>query len=638
LITKNERERILVRSAFQHIYPGEKITVLGSWRQNEQWGKYIEGTILKEHINEYWVAKWLKIRFQMDDDRIIHFLVDRKKDKELQSRVRELRQTRDRIRFLEETIDEKTITLIENAYYWGEKEPLWKDPFELLSFPGVKYSDVIQLKDRFKDQGEPSPSLLARHSLQKAWQQGHFFLTEKELSSIWKKKISIEHIEDPNLITVGERVYWKEAYEIEKKVAISIKQRLKTLTSTTCDKEIKNWEEKHRFTLAPQQKEAVNMAFQSRFSIITGGPGVGKTTVCRCIVDLLGKDTMILVAPTGRAAKRAQESTGIDASTIHAKLEYDGDSFRRNRLSPIDGRDLLADESSMIDVPLFEKLLEATPLETRIILVGDVDQLPSVGPGELLKNLIDSKLIPVTRLTEIFRQAADSPIIQFAYAVNQGKMPEIPPHEDLVLVKKNGETEVLKEVIHTAFDLYSRYSPLDVQVLIPMYDGDLGITQMNRVLQKKLHPNAARVTWGEAEFRQGDKVIQTRNDKERKVYNGDLGIVFSCKKEGIFVQFSHLKNPLYYPKEMSHDLQLAYAKTVHRSQGSEYKYVVIPLVESYHPMLQKNLLYTAATRAKEKLWLFYQLSALEKAVRIDSVLKRNTSLCEMLQEKNPIAS
>jgi exodeoxyribonuclease V alpha subunit len=341
--------------------------------------------------------------------------------------------------------------------------------------------------------------------------------------------------------------------------------------------------------------------------------------------------SILMVAPTGRAAKRANESTGLPTSTVHRLLEYNGTTFQKDEYNQIQTDILVIDECSMIDAPLLLQLLKATPLKTKIIFVGDVDQLPSVGPGQTLKDMIDSEKVPVTRLTEIFRQAADSPIITLAYAVNRGEMPNCEDHEDLEYIEFEEEEHVCQKTVEIASKLYKENDLFDVQVLVPMNKGKVGIKKINNELQARLTKPEPSVKIGDYEIRLDDKVIQTKNDYERSIYNGDVGKVTYVSNHLIKVKFQGSEEETRYTKEKFQELKLSYAITVHRSQGSEYKYAIIPTVNSYSRMLQKNLLYTAITRAKKKLWMIYQQSALEECVKLTSVPRRNTTLCELLK-------
>jgi exodeoxyribonuclease V alpha subunit len=360
--------------------------------------------------------------------------------------------------------------------------------------------------------------------------------------------------------------------------------------------------------------------------VITGGPGVGKTTLVNSILKiLLAKSiTIALCAPTGRAAKRLSESTGLEAKTIHRLLETDPRTgrFRRDEEAPLDCDLLVVDETSMVDVPLMRALLRALPDQAALLLVGDVDQLPSVGPGQVLADIIASGAVPVVRLTEVFRQAAESRIIVNAHRINQGLMPDLTRAKsgDFYFVgaadPEDGVGKVLA-VVQERIPKRFWLNPIrDIQVLCPMNRGGLGARSLNIELQKALNPpgdiRIERFGWT---FCPGDKVMQVENDSDKDVFNGDLGIVSAIDlEEGQLVADFDGRKVTYGFGELD-ELVLAYATTIHKSQGSEYPAVVIPLTTQHYPMLQRNLVYTGVTRGKRLVILVGQRKALAIAVK-----------------------
>ena len=385
-------------------------------------------------------------------------------------------------------------------------------------------------------------------------------------------------------------------------------------------------ERRTKLALAESQIEAVRIALASKMLVITGGPGVGKTTLVNSILKiLLAKTvTIALCAPTGRAAKRLSESTGIEAKTIHRLLETDPRTgqFRRDENNPLDCDLLVVDETSMVDVPLMRALLRALPDRAALLLVGDVDQLPSVGPGQVLADIIASGAVPVVRLTEVFRQAAESRIIVNAHRINQGLMPDLARAEsgDFYFVNAADPEEGVRKVLAVVRERIPKRFGLDsirdVQVLCPMNRGGLGARSLNIELQKALNPPGEnridRFGWT---FCPGDKVMQVENDYDKDVYNGDLGVV-SCiaTEEGELVADFDGRKITYGFGELD-ELVLAYATTIHKSQGSEYPAVVIPLTTQHYPMLQRNLVYTGVTRGKRLVVLVGQRKALAIAVK-----------------------
>ncbi len=408
------------------------------------------------------------------------------------------------------------------------------------------------------------------------------------------------------------------------------------------------WVEKRlKVTLAPSQRAAVETCLRSRVSVITGGPGVGKTTLVKAVLRILDTRNVRcdLCAPTGRAAKRLGESTGHEAKTIHRLLQIDPKNgmFQRNRQRPLECGLLIVDESSMVDVELMAALLQALPAEGSLLLIGDADQLPSVGPGQVLRDLIDSGAIPVARLVEIFRQAEDSRIVRNAHRVNRGYLPELEstpdelsdfyfvPAEDAEDAQYKIE-RLVKERIPARFKL----DPVDdVQVLTPMNRGPLGVRALNETLREALRSpdsdpiEVERFGW---KYRAGDKVMQTENDYGRDVFNGDLGSVESIDQgqQKMAIKFEGHPASIDYPYADLDRVMPAYAVTIHKSQGSEYPAVIVPISTHHYVMLRRNLLYTAITRGRKLVVIVGQKWALQKAVEEASDLRRYSTLQERL--------
>jgi exodeoxyribonuclease V alpha subunit len=403
-------------------------------------------------------------------------------------------------------------------------------------------------------------------------------------------------------------------------------------------------EQRLGLTLADSQREAIEQALSSKVLVITGGPGVGKTTLINAILQILAARRLriLLCAPTGRAAKRISETTGLEASTIHRLLEFDptAHGFRRGAELPLECDLLVVDETSMVDVPLMASLLEALPERAALLLVGDVDQLPSVGPGQVLSDLISSGVLPVARLTQVFRQAAASRIITTAHAVNQGEIPDLrPPADPDQCDFFFAPAETAEQAVALILKLVSERIPqrfgLDpiqqVQVLCPMARGGCGSRALNVELQQRLNPDppeqVERFGW---RFAPGDKVMQIANDYEKEVFNGDLGTVDAIDPDAseLAVLFDG-RTVLYGWGELD-NLVPAYACTIHKSQGSEYPAVVIPLLTQHYAMLQRNLVYTGITRGKQIVVLVGQRKALAMAVKNHLGSGRHTRLRELL--------
>ena len=391
------------------------------------------------------------------------------------------------------------------------------------------------------------------------------------------------------------------------------------------------------------QLAAIRQAVTSKVMVLTGGPGTGKTTTTQGIIAALKKAGLrvLLAAPTGRAAKRMSEATGMEAKTIHRLLEYNPqDGYKRNDENPLEGDALIVDECSMIDILLMNNLLKAVPVGMRLVLVGDIDQLPSVGAGNVLRDVIDSQRIPVVRLVRIFRQAQKSRIVMNAHTINQGRFPDTSNGRDTDFFfmreddpERAAETIVrlVKERLPRAY----RESPDRIQVLTPMQRGVVGAANLNLLLQQALNPSGPSLGRGGYTYRQGDRVMQQRNNYDKDVFNGDLGYIREVDTEERTLKVDFDGKWVEYDVTELDELTLAYATTIHKAQGSEYPIVVMPVLMTHFVMLQRNLIYTGITRAKKICVLLGAAKALAYAVRNVSVLKRNTRLKERL---NPSAA
>jgi exodeoxyribonuclease V alpha subunit len=452
-----------------------------------------------------------------------------------------------------------------------------------------------------------------------------------------------------------EAIYLPPFLYAEKGVANKLRQlqesardRLAVFGDVEWDKAFVWLEEHNPIRLAEQQQAAARMALTEKVSILTGGPGTGKTTITRSIIQLLRakRCSVLLCAPTGRAAKRLSEATGMEAKTIHRLLEVkpaQGFQFARDQDNPLDADMIIVDETSMVDILLMNHLLKAVEAGSHLLLVGDVDQLPSVGAGNVLRDLIASDVIPVTRLDTIFRQAEDSFIIVNAHRINRGEMPVCNgPARDFFLFRED-DPECAANLI---LDIVAQRIPAkfgydadrDIQVLSPMHRGAAGVSALNQRLQERLNPpdvRKAESTHGSRVFRVGDRVMQIRNDYDRQVFNGDMGRVVALDLEEHTLTVNFDGALVGYEFTQLDELVHAYAVSIHKSQGSEFPVVVIPILTQHYMMLQRNLLYTGVTRAQSLVVLVGNHRAVAIAVHNDKIAQRNTRLAERLLAWTP---
>ena len=440
-------------------------------------------------------------------------------------------------------------------------------------------------------------------------------------------------------------------YRAEQRIAENIFRILKSKAYTIFEREsflIEEQERKVGLKLDQAQKEAVSAVLKHKVLIVTGGPGTGKTTLVRFILGLMHPKipSIALAAPTGRAAKRITETTGSSSSTIHRLLEATNVGFQRNRENPLDQELIIIDETSMIDTLLMDSLLEAVPSASRLIIVGDVDQLPSVGAGTVLQDFIKSGSIPVVRLNHIFRQAYGSFITVNAHKVRRGELPSVNKSskqsdlknqlQDYYFIEESDQNKIVEKILLLNTERIPQRFKLDpmkeIQVLTPMHRGITGASQLNRNLQEKINPDAKGIEHREQWFRVGDKIMQQQNDYEKQVFNGDLGRVVDCDQDSkeLYVKFE--QSHIHYKSNELDQLTLAYAITVHKSQGSEYSAVIIPITTHHYMMLQRNLLYTAITRGKQLVVLIGTSAAVRIAVENQGTLNRYTGLLNQFSE------
>lgn len=457
-----------------------------------------------------------------------------------------------------------------------------------------------------------------------------------------------ELVNAQDLVKDREMVWVKPLYLTE----VGIARELARLVQSACrlravhvDKALEWVQQLHHIELAPEQKLAVGRGVQEKVLIVTGGPGTGKSTITKAILSITEKLTprILLAAPTGRAAKRMSEITKKKASTIHSLLEIDFTTgkFKRNRDNPLVCDLIIVDEASMIDTQLMNHLLKAVPTEARVIFIGDIDQLPSVGPGNVLKDIIQSERIAVVELKKIFRQAAGSLIITNAHRINQGEFPDISyhPRGDFQFIEAENPEDVVKiilDLVANALPKSHRFHRFDdIQVLSPMKRGLIGSENLNSVLQQQLNPSFTPLFRMGRCFHIGDKVMQIRNNYEKEVYNGDVGKIMEIDLTEQTLKVSFDGKLVPYDFLEIDELILAYAVSIHKYQGSECPCVIIPVHTSHFKMLFRNLLYTGLTRGKKRVVFVGTKKALAIAIRNEDVLKRHTGLKATLTQFLP---
>ena len=490
------------------------------------------------------------------------------------------------------------------------------------------------------------------YTLNELAEEGHVYAEPEQLVDAAVKLLDAEEspvrqalasmIEANDVVSDNEVIYLSPFYHAENGSA----KRLQSLLSDTslfnadiaAEPEAKYGDKPGDIVYDEVQLAAIQKALDSKVMVLTGGPGTGKTTTTQGIIAAFKARHMsiLLAAPTGRAAKRMTEATGMEAKTIHRLLEYNPmDGYKRNDANPLDGDALIVDECSMIDILLFYNLMKAIPSNMRLILVGDIDQLPSVGAGNVLRDIIDSQQIPVVRLTRIFRQAQSSRIVMNAHAINAGQFPNIKNglDTDFFFIGQEDADDIVKLIIGLVRDRLPKkygYPAKEIQVLTPMQRGTVGAGNLNIELQNALNPTGPSLARGGYTFRQGDKVMQIRNNYDKNVFNGDIGYITAVDTNERTLTVTFDSRLVEYDITELDEIVLAYAVTIHKSQGSEFPVVVMPMTMKHFVMLQRNLVYTGITRAKKICVLVGTTKALAYAIRNNTVSKRNTKLKERL--------
>lgn len=533
-----------------------------------------------------------------------------------------------------------------------------ENPYQLADdIYGIGFKTADKIADNLGVERDSTDRLMSgiKYVLSQAADEGHVYLPQEELINKSTKILgteaalvtnALEMLRDrESVIIEDDNVYLAPFHYAETGISNRFAVIMETAPQRSVsrvDDSIAYLEKAKKITFADKQKEAIRKSLISKVMILTGGPGTGKTTTLIGAIELMEQLQLdvLLAAPTGRAAKRLSETTGREAKTIHRLLEYSPRSgFQKNQADPLDADVIIIDEASMIDLILMNNLMKAIPPDATLILVGDVDQLPSVGAGNVLRDLIGSGVIEVVELTEIFRQAQQSMIVVNAHKINKGQFPSFSGKRsrDFFFIEESdpeAAAETVVDLVVNRLPEYYSYDPIDdIQVLCPMYRGTVGANNFNQSLQQALNPEGDTLPRGGRNFRAGDKVMQIRNNYDKEVFNGDIGQISDVDPVDQIITAEFAERIVEYESADLNELVLAYAITIHKSQGSEYNAVIVPLLTQHYVMLQRNLLYTALTRAKKLAVLVGSKKAVAMAVKNDKVTERYTSLAKRLRNE-----
>lgn len=521
---------------------------------------------------------------------------------------------------------------------------------------GFHTADMLAMKLGFDSNSLLRAEAGLLYTLMELSGEGHIYYPEDKLIERTSGELNIDsnlvakallNLEKEERIVLDELddhkgVYLYRHHVYETKIAFYLKRLLnspRTVCFKNAEKSIDAVLAKMNIELAEEQLNAVNTAVRSKIMVLTGGPGTGKTTILNAIIKVFQSAgaKVLLAAPTGRAAKRMTETSGVEAKTIHRLLEFSPkeEGFGRNENNPLACSLLVVDEASMMDTMLMYHLIKAAPMGATLILVGDVNQLPSVGPGNVLRDIIASGTVPVVELVEVFRQAAESDIICNAHLINKGELPYLRSglRTDFFMFKQEGGEECANLIVDLVKNRIPRkfgFSPEEIQVLCPMTKGSTGTQNLNKELQKALNPSMLQIVRGDKVFKLNDKVMQIRNNYDKDVFNGDIGsiIIINAEDRELVIRFDE-RNVVYAFEELD-EVVPAYAITIHKSQGAEYPVVIIPLLMQHFVMLERNLIYTAVTRGKKMVVLAGQMKALAMGVKNNKIRKRYTWLAKRL--------
>lgn len=713
LTAREGRREITIVGTLPELHPGEQAVFTGEWISHPQYGRQLKCSAVALQkpttllgIERYLgsgvihgvgpsTAKMIVSYFGEDTLTVLSEHPERlqevpkmgkKRWKQIAESYREQAGAREAMVFLQ-TYGIPAALSVKISKLYGERTPhvIRENPYRLcedLEGVGFLTADRIGTALGVPPDSEGRICAALKYILKDmAAAQGHIYLPRAELISRAAQLLRVEpalaehHLMRMTLLRElvqtgedgAERVYLPQLDSAEKEVALRLCELMAAHgggSAAGVEQEIDRFQKKHGITFSARQREAILNACREGVLVITGGPGTGKTTIINCIISLLSHEGgVVLCAPTGRAAKRMTEATGVEAKTIHRLLEYGGEEgqFARNQENPIEADAVIVDEVSMVDLMLMRSLLRAIEPGTRLILVGDADQLPSVGAGNVLGDVLASDVVPRCMLTDIFRQGETSRIVVNAHRINHGEMPLLNEKgTDFFFERKPGVYDAAQTIVSLVTQRLPKFlqypeqeriarAVRSIQVLAPAKKGDCGVIALNQMLQAALNPPSPAkptVQYGETIFRLGDKVMQTKNDYQLEwrretstgwedgqgVFNGDVGFIVDVDEEEhcLTVRFDEEKEAVYATQQLE-NLDLAYCLSVHKSQGSEFPVVVMPVVGGPPMLLTRNLFYTALTRARALVVLVGREEVVRLMVENDHVLKRYTTLSERLQ-------
>lgn len=698
---------VTVTGQFGRIDIGESYQLWGSWVENPKYGrqfkvarysscqpnsvsgllKYLKsglirgiGEVTAKRIVDHFGLKTMEV-LDNDPDRLLEIEnIGTKKKKQIIQAWNNRKRHRDTEIFLTDLgLSPNFVNRVIQTYGEDTKALIEQNPYRLardINGIGFLSADEIAVKMGLPLDSLARISAAVYYQLEQAEEDGHCYQTRPQIVEALSRLLRLTAAQVTELMEAAltslidtaavvfdeyqlddgaslDIYYLARTHKAESAVAEKLSALLlQNLGSVDLEERIERWLESYaqksgsQFSL--EQLDAVKKAVSNRVFVLTGGPGVGKTTTANAIIRLLIKmnKTVALAAPTGRAAQRLSEVAAIGAKTIHRLLEWSATEycFLRDETTPLEAQVVIIDEASMLDIHLASSLMRALKPDAQIIFIGDVDQLPSVGPGNVLRDMIESGAVPYTKLDRIFRQAAGSAIVQTAHTINRGEIPIFPEAGSsdclfLTISEPEAIKDTIKELLHKTLPEKTKYDSIrDVQILTPMNKGPLGTSILNEELQALLNPGqqyGEKLETDTMVFRPGDKVIQTVNNYELNVFNGDIGYIEHAGFDGgqLLVNFGDRK--LSYSKDQAYDLKLAYAITIHKSQGSEFPVVIIPVTMQHFIMLQRNLIYTALTRARRLAILVGTQSALSQAIRTQTSLKRQTQLITRILHSLP---